>query len=158
MIYDDNKISIEDDTAIAFSEDVSKRYEAYGWHVQDVDWTNGGGEYVEDVPALWDAIQAAKAVTDRPSFINLHTIIAWPAPNAQNTGKAHGSALGEEEVAATKKILGFDPEKMFEVDDDVLAHTRVARRARPRGPATRGRSGSTPGRRPTRSAGRCSTG
>ena len=125
VIYDNNKISIEDDTAIAFSEDVSKRYEAYGWHVQDVDWTNDGSEYAEDVDALWDAIQAAKAVTDRPSFINLHTIIAWPAPNAQNTGKAHGSALGEDEVAATKKILGFDPEKMFEVDEDVLAHTRA---------------------------------
>ena len=125
LIYDDNKISIEDDTSIAFSEDVSKRYEAYGWHVQDVDWTNGGGEYVEDVQALWDAVQKAKQVTDRPSFINLRTIIAWPAPNAQNTGKAHGSALGEEEVAATKKILGFDPEQMFQVEDDVLAHTRA---------------------------------
>ena len=124
VIYDDNKISIEDDTAIAFSEDVSKRYEAYGWHVQDVDWTNGGSEYVEDVQALWDAVQAAKEVTDRPSFINLHTIIAWPAPNAQNTGKAHGSALGEEEVAATKKILGFDPEKTFDVAPEVLEHTR----------------------------------
>jgi transketolase len=124
MIYDDNKISIEDDTAIAFSEDVSKRYEAYGWHVQDVDWTNGGTEYVEDVPALWDAIQAAKAVTDRPSIINLRTIIAWPAPNAQNTGGAHGSALGEDEVAATKKVMGFDPDQMFEVSDEVLAHTR----------------------------------
>ncbi|HET6562607.1 MAG TPA: transketolase [Marmoricola sp.] len=124
MIYDDNKISIEDDTAIAFSEDVSARYAAYGWHVQDVDWTNGGTEYVEDVPALWEAIQAAKAVTDRPSFINLHTIIAWPAPDAQNTGEAHGSALGEEEVAATKELLGFDPGEMFEVTDEVLGHTR----------------------------------
>jgi transketolase len=124
VIYDDNKISIEDDTAIAFSEDVSARYAAYGWHVQDLDWTNGGQEYAEDVPALWEAIQAAKAVTDRPSFINLRTIIAWPAPNAQNTGKAHGSALGEEEVAATKRILGFDPEQQFQVDDEVLAHTR----------------------------------
>ncbi len=124
LIYDDNKISIEDDTAIAFSEDVSARYAAYGWHVQDVDWTNGGQEYAEDVPALWEAIQTAKTVTDRPSFINLRTIIAWPAPNAQNTGKAHGSALGEEEVAATKKILGFDPEQMFQVDDEVLEHTR----------------------------------
>ena len=124
LIYDDNRISIEDDTAISFSEDVAARYAAYGWHVQEIDWTNGGTEYSEDVPALWEAIQAAKAVTDRPSFINLRTIIAWPAPNAQNTGKAHGSALGEEEVAATKKILGFDPEKMFQVDDDVLEHTR----------------------------------
>ena len=124
LIYDDNRISIEDDTAIAFSEDVAKRYEAYGWHVQDVDWTHGGQEYAEDVQALWDAIQEARTVTDRPSFIRLRTILAWPAPNAQNTGKAHGSALGEEEVAATKKLLGFDPDKMFEVADDVLAHTR----------------------------------
>ena len=124
LIYDDNSISIEDDTAIAFSEDVSKRYEAYGWHVQDVDWTNGGGKYEEDVQALWDAIQAAKAVTDRPSFINLRTIIAWPAPNKQNTGKAHGSALGEDEVAATKKLMGFDPEQMFEISPEVLEHTR----------------------------------
>jgi transketolase len=124
VIYDNNKISIEDDTAIAFSEDVSARYAAYGWHVQDVDWTNGGTEYAEDVPALWDAIQAAKAVTDQPSFINLHTILAWPAPNAQGTGKAHGSALGEDEVAATKRIMGFDPDQEFQVDDDVLEHTR----------------------------------
>jgi transketolase len=124
VIYDDNKISIEDDTAIAFSEDVSARYEAYGWHVQDVDWTNGGQGYAEDVPALWEAIQAARRVTDRPSFINLRTIIAWPAPNAQNTGKAHGSALGEAEVAATKEILGFDPAQSFEVAEEVLAHTR----------------------------------
>jgi transketolase len=124
MVYDDNKISIEDDTDIAFSEDVSKRYEAYGWHVQDVDWTQGGNGYEEDVQALWDAIQAAKAETGRPSFIRLRTIIAWPAPNARNTGAAHGSALGEDEVAATKKALGFDPDQTFQVDEEVLAHTR----------------------------------
>jgi transketolase len=140
VIYDDNRISIEDDTRIAFTEDVSRRYEAYGWHVQDVDWTNGtgqsGGEYVEDVEALWRAIEKAKAVTDRPSFINLRTIIAWPAPNAQNTGKAHGSALGEDEVAATKKVLGFDPDRQFQVDDDVLAHTRsLAERGKAAGQA-----------------------
>jgi transketolase len=124
MIYDDNQISIEGDTDIAFSEDVSARYAAYGWHVQDVDWTNGGKEYVEDVQALWDALENARQVTDRPSFINLHTIIAWPAPDAQGTGAAHGSALGEDEVAATKKVLGFDPELTFEVSDEVLSHTR----------------------------------
>jgi transketolase len=126
VIYDDNDISIEGDTDIAFGEDVAARYEAYGWHVQRLDWTNGGKEYVEDVPALYDAIEEARRVTDRPSFIALKTVIAWPAPHAQGTGKAHGSALGEEEVAATKKILGFDPEKSFEVDDKVLAHTRDA--------------------------------
>lgn len=124
VIYDDNKISIEDDTAVAFSEDVSARYAAYGWHVQNVDWTNGGTEYAEDVPALWRAIQRAQKETGRPSFINLRTIIAWPAPNAQNTGGSHGSALGDEEVAATKKVMGFDPEKTFEVSDEVIAHTR----------------------------------
>ena len=109
---------------IAFTEDVAARYEAYGWHVQTVDWTHGGDGYDEDVQALWDAVQAAKSVTDRPSFINLRTIIAWPAPNAQNTGKAHGSALGADEVAATKEILGFDPEQSFEVASEVLDHTR----------------------------------
>jgi transketolase len=124
LIYDDNQISIEGDTDIAFSEDVSARYRAYGWHVQDVDWTNGGTGYVEDVQALWEAIEKAGRVTDRPSFINLRTIIAWPAPNAQGTGKAHGSALGEDEVAATKKVLEFDPSLTFEITDEVLDHTR----------------------------------
>src|SRR5204862_5322255 len=99
-------------------------YEAYGWHVQVVDWTHGGGQYREDVPALYDAIRRAEGVTDQPSLIVLRTIIAWPAPHAQNTGKAHGSALGADEVAATKKILGFDPERSFEVRDEVLEHAR----------------------------------
>ncbi len=126
LIYDDNRISIEGDTDIAFSEDVAKRYEAYGWHVQTVDWTNGGTEYAEDVDGLWAALDAAEHVTDRPSMIVLRTIIAWPAPNAQNTGASHGSALGEDEVAATKKILGFDPAETFEVPDEVLDHTRLA--------------------------------
>jgi transketolase len=126
LIYDDNDISIEGHTDVAFSEDVAARYEAYGWHVQRVDWTNGGKEYIEDVDALWEAIAEARSVTDRPSFISLRTIIAWPAPNAQGTGEAHGAALGEEEVAATKKILGFDPDRTFEVSDEVLDHTRAA--------------------------------
>jgi transketolase len=129
LIYDDNKISIEGDTDIAFTEDVAKRYEAYGWHVQTVDWTKDGDRtdgknYHEDVPALWKALDNADAETTRPSLIVLRTIIAWPAPDAQNTGAAHGSALGDEEVAATKKILGFDPDKTFEVSDEVIAHTR----------------------------------
>ena len=126
VIYDDNDISIEGDTDIAFSEDVAARYAAYGWHVQDLDWTNSGKEYVEDVPALWSALEKARRVTDRPSFIRLHTVIAWPAPTAQGTGKSHGSALGEDEVAQTKQILGFDPELNFDVSDEVLAHTRSA--------------------------------
>ncbi|HET8599310.1 MAG TPA: transketolase [Segeticoccus sp.] len=124
LIYDDNDISIEGDTDIAFSEDVAARYEAYGWHVQTVDWTNGGKEYVEDVDALWAAMQEARSVNDRPSFIRLRTVIAWPAPHAQNTGKAHGAALGEDEVRATKEVLGLDPERTFDVPDDVLDHTR----------------------------------
>ena len=126
LIYDDNSISIEDDTDVAFSEDVAARYAAYGWHVQTVDWT-GGGSYHEDVPALWDAIQAAKADTSRPSIIVLRTIIAWPAPNAQNTGASHGSALGAEEIAATKELLGFPTDESFVVEDDVLAHVHQAR-------------------------------
>ncbi|MGH3445029.1 MAG: transketolase, partial [Nocardioidaceae bacterium] len=125
LIYDNNQISIEDDTHVAFNEDVSARYRAYGWHVQDVDWTNGGKEYVEDVQALYDALHDAARTTDRPSFINLRTIIAWPAPDAQNTGAAHGSALGADEVAATKKVLGRDPERTFDVPADVLEHTRL---------------------------------
>jgi transketolase len=127
LLWDDNRISIEDDTNIAFTEDVAARYAAYGWHVQTVDWTNGGTEYVEDVQALWDAYQAAEAVTDRPSFIQLRTIIAWPAPKAQGTGGSHGSALGDDEIKATKELLGFDPEQTFHVADEVIAHTHAVR-------------------------------
>lgn len=124
VLYDDNQISIEDDTDVAFSENVAQRYEAYGWHVQTVDWTNGGADYTEDVPALHDAYAAARAETDRPSLIVLRTIIAWPAPTKQNTGASHGSALGEDEVAATKRELDFDPDQTFIVEDDVLARAR----------------------------------
>ncbi|MBE7324378.1 transketolase [Nocardioides sp. Y6] len=130
LIYDDNKISIEEDTDIAFTEDVAKRYEAYGWHVQVVDWAGdrtGGDAYDEDVEGLYAAIEAGKAVTDKPSLIVLRTIIAWPAPNAQGTGGSHGAALGEAEVAATKEVMGFDPAQNFQVEDEVLAHTRAAR-------------------------------
>ncbi|MGY2746533.1 transketolase [Arthrobacter sp. UYCu723] len=125
VIYDENHISIEDDTDVAFTEDVLKRYEAYGWHVQRVDWTRTG-EYVEDVQELHAALLAAKSETSKPSIISLRTIIGYPAPKKQNTGKIHGSALGAEEVAGLKKVLGFDPERSFQVDDDVLAHTRKA--------------------------------
>ncbi|POX39575.1 transketolase [Streptomyces sp. Ru73] len=123
LLWDDNHISIEGDTETAISEDTVKRYEAYGWHVQRVEPKENGDL---DPEALYEAIEAAKAVTDRPSFIAMRSIIAWPAPNAQNTEAAHGSALGAEEVAATKRVLGFDPEKDFEVSDEVLAHTRAA--------------------------------
>ncbi len=122
-IYDSNQISIEDDTNVAFTEDVAKRYEAYGWQVQVVDWKKTG-EYVEDVAELHAAIEAAKGETDKPSLIILRTIIGWPSPGKQNSGKIHGSALGADELAATKKVLGFDPEQTFTVADDVIAHTR----------------------------------
>ncbi len=127
LIYDDNEISIEDDTRIAKNEDVGARYAAYGWHVQTVDWRAGDpakGDYDENVEALWQAMQEAERVTDKPSFIVLKTIIGWPAPNKQNTGKIHGSALGADEVKATKEILGFDPNETFAVDPEVLEHTR----------------------------------
>ena len=124
FIYDDNRISIEDDTIIAFSEDVLMRYESYGWHTQHVDWTNGGSEYVEDVNGLYAAIEAAKAVTDRPSIIKLSTIMAWPSPTKQGTGAAHGAALGADEIVGLKKALGLDPEKSFDVADEVIEHTR----------------------------------
>ncbi|MEU2614068.1 transketolase [Micromonospora sp. NPDC007271] len=127
VIYDDNEISIEDDTRIAKSEDVAARYEAYGWHVQTVDWRRGDadqGDYHEDVEALHQALLAARAETGRPSFIALRTIIGWPAPNKKNTGKIHGSALGADEVKATKELLGFDPQRTFQLDEDVLTHAR----------------------------------
>ncbi len=125
VIYDSNQISIEDDTNIAFTEDVHARYEAYDWQVQVVDWKKTG-EYVEDVAALNDAIEAAKAETSKPSLIILKTIIGWPSPKKQNSGKIHGSALGAEELAGLKEVLGFDPEKTFDVDPEVLEHTRKA--------------------------------
>ncbi|MDQ1024504.1 transketolase [Streptomyces umbrinus] len=123
FVYDDNHISIEGDTATAFSEDVLKRYEAYGWHVQRIEPALGGDI---DPQALHEALTAAKAETGRPSIIAMRTIIAWPAPNAQNTEASHGSALGPEEIAATKRLLGFDPERTFEVADEVLDHARKA--------------------------------
>jgi transketolase len=123
VLYDDNDISIEDDTNIAKSEDIAARYEAYGWHVQRLSWRTAEG-YHEDVRSLYDAIQTARQNTTQPSFIALRTIIAWPAPDAQNTGAAHGAALGAEEVAKTKKVLGFDPDVSFPTADDLVANAR----------------------------------
>ncbi|MBC9075393.1 transketolase [Mycobacterium canetti] len=117
VFYDRNQISIEDDTDIALCEDTTARYRAYGWHVQEVE----GGE---NVVAIEEAIANAQAVPDQPSFIALRTVIGYPAPNLMDTGKAHGAALGDDEVAAVKKILGFDPDKTFQVREDVLTHTR----------------------------------
>ena len=124
VIYDSNQISIEDDTDISFTESVSARYESYGWQTQTVDWKKTGN-YVEDVAELYEAIQKAKAETDKPSLIILRTIIGWPSPKKQNSGKIHGSALGAEELAGLKTALGFDPNKNFDVADEVIAHTRA---------------------------------
>lgn len=123
VIYDSNQISIEDDTNISFTEDIIGRYDSYGWHTQTVDWRKTG-DYVEDIEELYNAIQAAKAATDKPSLIRLRTIIGWPSPKKQNSGKIHGSALGAEELVGLKTVLGFDPEQTFEVSDEVIAHTR----------------------------------
>ncbi|GHA26483.1 transketolase [Streptomyces tauricus] len=127
FLYDDNHISIEGDTATAFSEDVLKRYEAYGWHVQRIEPSTDGDTAGDiDVHALYEALTAARNETGRPSIIAMRTIIAWPAPNARNTEASHGSALGAEEIAATKRLLGFDPEQSFAVSDEVLNHARRA--------------------------------
>lgn len=122
VIYDANQISIEDDTNISFSEDVAARYRAYGWETIEVDWRKG--EYKEDVHALYEAIQKAKSNSSQPTLITLKTIIGWPSPSKQNTGKIHGSKLGAEEVAGLKQALNFDPAKTFEVSEQVLSHTR----------------------------------
>jgi len=123
VIYDSNQISIEDDTDISFTESVSDRYQSYGWHTQTVDWKKTGN-YVEDLEELHTAIEKAKAETEKPSLIILRTIIGWPSPKKQNSGKIHGSALGAEELAGLKTVLGFDPEKTFDVAPEVIAHTR----------------------------------
>ena len=123
VIYDANQISIEDDTDISFTEDVAARYRAYGWQTLGVDWRKNGN-YHEDVAALYEAIEQAKANTDQPTLITLRTIIGWPSPSKQNTGKIHGSKLGGEELAGLKQALGFDPEQNFEVSEEVIEHTR----------------------------------
>ncbi|RKN53260.1 transketolase [Micromonospora costi] len=127
VIYDDNRISIEGDTDLAFSEDVCARYESYGWHVQRVDLGPGGDVSLDD---LREALREATRQDAQPSFIAVRTTIAWPAPNARNTSKSHGSALGAAEVRATKQLLGFDPDTEFAVDPEILAHTRQQAAAR----------------------------
>ena len=127
-IYDSNQISIEDDTDIAYSENVRQRYEAYGWQVLEVDWRTGNDMsadgYREDLPALYSAIENAKAESGKPTLIILKTIIGWPSPGKQNTGGIHGSALGADELAGLKRELGFDPEQHFVVAPEVISHTR----------------------------------
>lgn len=126
VIWDDNRITIEGHTDIAFTEDVVARYASYGWHTQEVDWTHGGAGYREDVDAVAAALEAARAVTDRPSFIRLKTIMAWPSPTMQDSHNAHGNKLGTDEVRGLKTVLGFDPDVDFAVDPDVLARSRGA--------------------------------
>ncbi len=137
VIYDQNKISIEDDTDIAVSEDVAARYAAYGWDVRTVDWrgpTADGASYVEDVDALLKAIETGRKVRRKPTLIVLRTIIAWPCPTKQDSGASHGAALGAEEIRGLKTALGFDPEVAFPVEKRVLTH---ARRVVKRGKAAR---------------------
>lgn len=131
-IYDDNDISIEGNTDIAFTEDVSARFEAYGWQVLDVDWRTGSDGYAEDLEALHDAVVAARAETSRPTLIRLHTIIAWPSPTKQGQESSHGSKLGGEEIAGLKRALGLDAEQTFILPDDVVARarSRAAEKAR----------------------------
>ena len=121
VIYDDNQISIEGDTHNAFTEDVSMRYRAYGWHVIDVATTSDGDV---DTAALDAAMVAAKNESTKPTLIRLKTVIAWPAPTLRGTGKSHGSALGEQEIAATKLLLGLNPDEHFAMPDEILAHVR----------------------------------
>ena len=123
LFYDDNRISIEGDTKIAFSEDVQARYDAYGWHTQHVDFTNGGTGYEENVQALYDAIEAAKKVTDKPSFIKLTTVIGWPLPTKAGSHDVHGAKLGADEISGLKKVLGFEDEP-FAVDQAAVDHAR----------------------------------
>ena len=120
LFWDDNRISIEDDTQIAFTEDVLQRYEAYGWQTLTV-------ESGEDVAAIESAVAEAKAEPGKPTIIRVKTVIGYPAPNLMNTGAIHGAALGADEVAAVKEALGFDPDVMFPEEGEVIAHTRRLR-------------------------------
>jgi transketolase len=125
VIWDDNRISIEGDTSIAFNEDVVARYRSYGWRVADVEMLPSGDI---DLPALHDALRRAQEDTSAPTFIRVRTTIAWPAPNARGTAKSHGAALGADEVAATKVELGLDPAEEFAFDDALLTAIREGRR------------------------------
>jgi transketolase len=124
LIYDDNRISIEGDTHVSFTEDVAARYRAYGWHVQEVAALADGNI---DLASLDAAMLAAKAETTKPSLIRMHSVIAWPAPKLRGTAKSHGSALGDEEIAATKKELGLNPDEKFAMPAEVFAHVRAVK-------------------------------
>ena len=124
VIYDDNRISIEGDTHNAFTEDVSARYRAYGWHVIDVAAASDGSV---DIAALDAAMVAAKKENSKPSLIRMKSVIAWPAPKARGTAASHGSALGEEEIKQTKVALGLNPDEHFAMPADVLTHARLVK-------------------------------
>ena len=124
MIYDDNRISIEGDTHMAFTEDVSARYRAYGWNVIDVAAATDGNV---DLAALDVAMNSAKAENSKPTLIRMKSVIAWPAPKARNTAESHGSALGAEEIAETKKLLGLDPTEHFAMPANILKHVRAVK-------------------------------
>ena len=126
VLYDDNRITIEGQTGIAFTEDVEARYRAYGWDVQHVDFTRGGTDYVEDVEGLYRAIEAAKAVTDKPSLIRVSTVIGWPMPHLQGSASVHGAKIGTAEITALKQALGFDDEP-FAIDTDLVERVRSRR-------------------------------
>lgn len=124
VIYDDNRISIEGDTHVSFTEDVTARYRAYGWQVIEVETLADGNV---DLVALDAAMVAAKAELSKPTLIRMKSVIAWPAPKLRNTAKSHGSALGDEEIAATKVELGLNPDETFAMPDDVLTHIRLVK-------------------------------
>lgn len=130
VVYDDNQISIEDDVCIAFNEDVEARFRAYGWHTQHVDWRQPDGTYYEDVDALNTAIVKAKEEKDKPSLIRLSTIIGAPTPGKQDTGGIHGAKLGPEALTGLKEALGFDPNEMFQVSEELIEYTRGNAKAR----------------------------
>ena len=129
VIFDANHIQIEGDTRISLGEDILKRYQAYGWYTDEFSFIQPDGSYKEDVEGLAAVLEKAEQVTDRPKFIKVDTLMAWPTPGKTNDPSAHGSALGAEAVAGLKKALGYDPEQSFQVDEDALAHAReVAQR------------------------------
>ena len=129
VIFDANHIQIEGDTRISLGEDILKRYQAYGWYTDEFSFIQPDGSYKEDVEGLAAVLEKAEQVTDRPKFIKVDTLMAWPTPGKTNDPSAHGSALGAEAVAGLKKTLGYDPEQSFQIDEEALAHAReVAQR------------------------------
>lgn len=124
VIFDANHIQIEGETKIAFAEDILKRYEAYGWYTDEISFIQPDGSYKEDIEGLTKVLEKAEQVTDRPKFIKVDTLIAWPTPGKTNDPSSHGSALGVDAVRGLKETLGFDPDVDFPVDEEALANAR----------------------------------